>query len=507
MLAACVVLTSCGDVSEQPLTVDATAVVAGRVVVDKNGNEQVDEQADAIAPGVRVALVRNLGDTLATATTDGQGWAIFRAVPVGSYRLVIDPQVIGDSLRLVKPDSGQFVATAADTVAPIAMLGYPFATTAAAKELPAGRIVTVDGVALHRTHLFGDSTLHLVDASGTLRVMQLSASVSVAAGDSVRVLGRVGTYLQRPALAGAAVYPLGMGSVPAPHSLSTAEAASARGGALDGALVEVREARILENATLTGGDVRLRVDDGSGVLEVILSRSANIRAEEPLVPGVSVDVVGVLVPNLTGNRWHLKPRGSSDLAADVPAATIAEARGLIPGRLVSITGVALSGAATFGDNTVHVWDPTGTIRVTVSGTPSIFPGDSLRLLGEIGIRDGQPMLLNAGSSILGAATRIPPPSSVNTGVAASADGGRLDAALVEVRGVTVDTIVPSAGGTEVRVNDGSGELVVVLDPSTGIASASIAKGDRLHVVGVLVPRTGGGTWVLKPRSPADITRP
>ncbi len=509
-LSACLVLAACGEPTDQALNIDATATVAGRVFVDRNGNDQVDEQVDAVAPGVRVALVRSLGDTVGTAITDAQGWGVFRAVPVGSYRLVVDPRALGDTLRLVQPDSTRFVATASDSIVAFTVLGYPFATAAEVPALPAGRVVSIDAVALHRANLFGDSTLHLRDAGGTLRVVQLSPGTTAAAGDSVRVLGRVGSYLGRPALAGLAVFQLGTAVLPPPQRLSTAEAASAGDGRLDASLVEVRGARILESATLPGGDTRLRVDDGSGVLEVILDRLLNITStiDDPLVPGVSVDVTGILVPNATGARWQLKPRGRSDLIGDVPEATIAEARRLDPGRLASVTGVAVSGIATFGDNTVHLQDATGSIRVVVSGSPSIFAGDSLRLLGLIGIRDGQPALVNALSTILGPAARVPPPSLLNTGVAATAREGDLDAALVEVRGAVIDTIVPAgAGSTELRVDDGSGRLVVILDPDTGIGASSFTMGERINVVGVLVPRAGGGSWVLKPRSPADITRP
>jgi hypothetical protein len=81
--------------------------------------------------------------------------------------------------------------------------------------------------------------------------------------------------------------------------------------------------------------------------------------------------------------------------------------------------------------------------------------------------------------------------NASTHVAATADGGLLDAALVGVAGAT--TIDISTVGTDVaiRVNDGSGLLKVVFDA-------------RIGPNGILVPVTGS-TWQLKVRADTDVT--
>jgi hypothetical protein len=54
------------------------------------------------------------------------------------------------------------------------------------------------------------------------------------------------------------------------------------------------------------------------------------------------------------------------------------------------------------------------------------------------------------------------------------------------------------------VTDGSGSLVVFLDPQAGFTlPGAFAPGHSFKFVGLLVP-TGTGTWMLKPRSSSDI---
>jgi hypothetical protein len=58
----------------------------------------------------------------------------------------------------------------------------------------------------------------------------------------------------------------------------------------------------------------LRVDDGSGPLDVILAQTLNFNPLSAYSPGVRVDVTGVLVPDPGDfSRWRLKPRGRSDV--------------------------------------------------------------------------------------------------------------------------------------------------------------------------------------------------
>jgi hypothetical protein len=56
------------------------------------------------------------------------------------------------------------------------------------------------------------------------------------------------------------------------------------------------------------------------------------------------------------------------------------------------------------------------------------------------------------------------------------------------------------------VTDGTGNLTVVIDRATGIAvPATYVPGNVFNLVGILVP-TGAGTWVLRPRTAADLVK-
>lgn len=494
---------ACSDTGD-PLAIDATAPLTAIAFVDRNGNNEVDEGLDLAAAGIRLAVLQASGDTVSTAVTNAAGVAEFPALPVGTYTLGISPTELGDSLRVLPDDSARFTVTAAGAPVQTIALGYPTATAEQVRRLPAGRPVTVDGIALHNSNVFGDLTLHVVDSTGVTRVVGGPANVQVAVGDSVRVLGRVGTLAEHPALLEAFAVVTGSAAAPAPVVVTTARAADAGDGSLDGALVQVVDTRVLSITAIGGGDVRLRVTDGSEPLDVILDRDADISSEDPIVPGVKLDVTGILFPKTgTAAAWVLKPRSSADLVVTVPEATVAEARALAPGSLVSIDAVALNGQSAYGDNTVHIADVTGAIRTLGVTSSFLFAGVSVRVLGIVHVFDGQPVVSVADVTVLGDGT-IPPPSLINTQVAETANEGTLDAALVEVREAVVDTVVTGAN-VVLRVNDGSGPLIVVIDQDTGIGAGGIEVGDRVDVVGLLVP-AGAGSWLLKPRSPADLTR-
>ena len=91
--------------------------------------------------------------------------------------------------------------------------------------------------------------------------------------------------------------------------------------------------------------------------------------------------------------------------------------------------------------------------------------------------------------------------NASTHVAATADGGLLDAALVGVAGATMIDISTVATDVAIRMNDGSGPLDVVFDPNLGPPAP---LGGTLSGNGVLVPATGS-TWQLKVRADTDVT--
>jgi choice-of-anchor B domain-containing protein len=165
-------------------------------------------------------------------------------------------------------------------------------------------------VALTASSVFGDSTLHLMDATGSIRATRVRDPV--AAGDSVRLIATVAVLDGQPVLsAGTTVIELAGVGVPAPDSVSTGEAASAADGDLDAGQVAV-SGTIAAVGTDAAGDVILTIDDGSGALVVELHHSVDFPTTYDA--GDQIRARGVLLPAGSGTGWRLRPRDASEIA-------------------------------------------------------------------------------------------------------------------------------------------------------------------------------------------------
>jgi hypothetical protein len=442
--------------------------------------------------------------------SNAAGSLVAEALPVGDYELMVESPTVPDSIRLIRVGSNPAASdttkahiTANDTTAMVVVLGHPTESVAQARALGPGKRVFIEGVTLNAWSTYGDSTLHVADATGVIRATRV-ASVAVSSGQRVRVLGTTDVRNGQATLTDAVAFPLGSGQAPTPAVVSTAVAASADNGRLDAALARVNQAGILSVETNPFGDVVLSVTDGSGLLQVMLDRQTGIAAA-PYIPGAILSAVGVLVPSETrGGEWQLKPRSVSDLTVSFTTATVAQARQMQVGRIVSIEGVALNAWAAFADSTVHVADSTGVIRATRVQASNLFAGDRVRMLGTIVFRDGQPTLTGVTPTVLGQG--VPPIAErVNSGTAASAGGGRLDAGLVRVVGAVIGDTATAGGDFPLAVDDGSGFLEVLLDRDAGFQLRQYEPGAIIDVTGLLVPEPGGRAWRLKPRQQSDVT--
>ncbi|MDH3290760.1 MAG: hypothetical protein OEZ42_08975 [Gemmatimonadota bacterium] len=223
-------------------------------------------------------------------------------------------------------------------------------------------------------------------------------------------------------------------------------------------------------------------------------------------PGAIGD--SVVVTQFEDSVALLAPGGMALVTVGVgfPSLTIAGARAQVPGKRFFVEGVALTALDVFGDTTTHVADGTGAIRaVRVRRTVVQQAGDSVRLQGTVASRAGQPVLDDVTVIVLDINRLIPPAELVSTGVAASADGGRLDAALAQVRNVAIADTATGATGFALTLDDGSGALTVLLDADIVFDLTGLDPGASIDATGVLVP-DGGGTWRLKPRGNGDLVR-
>lgn len=501
VLLACFTL-SCAE-GDGPVTIDdRTGVVRGTAYVDLNADGSYAAATDALAQGVTAALLLDAtGDTIASTTTAADGTFRMAAVPIGRYRLVAGRGALGDTIDVQPIDNPVFSLAQNDTVSREVRLGYPLVTTAALRLLTAGRRVIVEGVALNSWSSFGDSTVNVSDATGSLRAVRVAQS-SVQAGDSVRMLGTVAARDGQPVLtSGSAVVILAGAGLSAPDSISTAQAAAAGDGTLDAALVKVA-GPIVAAQTLSNGDIVIGVNDGSGLLEVVLDDAIPFSSGQ-FQPGALLQAVGLLVPQ-QGGAWQLKPRSTTDATATYETVPISEARSLDVGKTVYIQGIALNSRVTFGDNTVHLSDASGVIRTIGVPPVPVLAGDSIRILGTVAMRNGQPVLNASSAAVLLSGVGVPPIDSVTTAVAASAEGGVRDADQVAVSGVISQRDSRGNGEVVLTINDGSGDLIVVLDPDVGFATGSYTVGANVRVRGVLVPDADGARWELKPRTTSEI---
>ncbi|MEW5931490.1 MAG: SdrD B-like domain-containing protein [Gemmatimonadota bacterium] len=310
LLGAAALAAGC-ESSGSVLEVDATGSVTGGVYRDINGNGVPDAPTDQPFRNVEVRLLSpGSGAVVARATTDTAGLYTIRDVPVGRYQVTIDPARLGDSLQAtllrditVVPDS------AVQATVPVS---FPRMTVEQARSLPAGRRVFVEGLVVAA---YAD-TAHISSGGRAIRTTRLQSPSSIdpnnLPGDSVRVLGTTGRFRGQPILDNATLFVLtSIISLPAPTVLTTAAAASGGGGTLDATQVQVRNATLVDTVNAEGRSF-LRLDDGSGPVDVPVGSNIAF-ANNRFIPGLVVNLTGVVVPGTSEGSWWLRPNTGTSL--------------------------------------------------------------------------------------------------------------------------------------------------------------------------------------------------
>lgn len=318
LVTAAVGIAGCTNAgSDLGLGLDARITVQVELYLDRDGSRTLTAP-DTMFAGARVALiVRGTGDTLSASTSTTAGIAEFRSVPVGRYRVAVSPQSIGDSIRVQEiTEDEEIRVTAADSVdgiVALVRLGYPEVSIREARTLPQGRRVFLRTYVLAGVQSFRDTTSHVADSSGQLRLTRVTLRGGLTGnnpGDSVSVLGVTSTRAGQQTLDQALLTRFGQQPVPVPFAVSTGTAATAAGGTLDAALVQITGAIITDTATVAP-DFRIRATDGTATLAVVLDGTLSI-PRTVFAPGRSMNVRGVLVPDGLG-AWSLKPRVPGDI--------------------------------------------------------------------------------------------------------------------------------------------------------------------------------------------------
>jgi len=231
-------------------------------------------------------------------------------LPVGSYHIAIDSASVADSVSVVRIDTIDVTVAPNDTVPVFIAISFPKVSVSAARDLPPGEKVFVDGVTLNGRDTFGDQTLHLTDATTAIRATRVRTA-GIFPNDSVRLLGKTATNNGQPTLDDVTVFLVAVVGARSAEVVTSATAGSADGGRLDAALVEVRTTTIEDTLTV-GEGFRLTVDDGSGPLTVLLDKDVAFESLAAYAPDAVIDAKGLLVPDGSGT-WILKPRADADL--------------------------------------------------------------------------------------------------------------------------------------------------------------------------------------------------
>lgn len=288
--------------------------VTAQAYLDRDGSHTFTIGIDTLFSGARVSL-RPLGGgkPLQTVTSNSFGVARFNGVPLGEYTITVDPASIGDSIAVAAIDSSHVVVALADTNTFVAIrLGFPEVSIRQARLLPLGKRVFIRGVVLAGVQSFRDTTSHVQDSSGQIRLTRVSlrgGRTGNSPGDSISVLGVSSSRAGQPTLDNAVVSRFGQRPAPIPLPVSTATAANASGGTLDAGLVVITGAIISDTATVAP-DFKVVGTDGSGPVTVILDGNINFNRAN-FRPGRTMNVRGVLVPDGLGG-WVLKPRDTGD---------------------------------------------------------------------------------------------------------------------------------------------------------------------------------------------------
>ncbi len=284
------------------------------VYLDRDGTRTFTSFDTVFAKARVVLFIKGSVDTFRTVISDSKGVALFSDVPVGRYRIAIEPRSIGDSIQVLAFDSSEVTLTAKFPASgTVARVGFPEVSLRQARALPVGKRVFVRGSILAGLQSFRDTTSYVADTSGQIRLTKVTirnGQIGNNPGDSVTVLGAIATRAGQPTLDQAIITTLANRPAPIAISLTTAVAALAQGGALDAGLVQITAATI-QSVTVAAPDIQVVVDDGSGPLTVVLDGNLGFPTA-PFAVGVKLTGKGVLVPDGAGH-WTLKPRQFGDV--------------------------------------------------------------------------------------------------------------------------------------------------------------------------------------------------
>lgn len=212
-------------------------------------------------------------------------------------------------------------------------------------------------------------------------------------------------------------------------------------------------------------------------------------------------LVLVFLVNLAPNRITLaNPPAPGDKVI-----SIADARSLPLGTIVTIDGSVTVGSGAFSSSTFDqgfaIQDRTGGIYVSTSDNLGFAPRQQVRVTGTLAdtVLPGLLVLVNVTSATAHGSGPKVQPLTVATGDVDEATEG----SIVRITGTITQPIVNDLPfGFIIVVNDGSGDINVFVCASTGIDVSGLSQGQTIEVTGF--SGQFADHFEVDPRTQADI---
>ena len=402
-------------------------------------------------------------------------------------------------------------------------------TIAAARAMPDGSSVTIEGAALTASD-FGDGGGYLADETGGIAVL-LDAG-SFARGEQVLVSGVVDDRFSQRTVRATSASADGAAAPPAPIARPTGVVDES----VEGRLVLV-SGLVDGGATVLTGGLAFDLDDGSGPARVIVGAATGIDTTE-WTDGRPVRVIGVVGQrDSTGtgtSGYRVQPRDASDVellpqatpdpsaspspptATTTPSppasppptnvATIAVARAAAKNARMTVRGSVTLASGTVDAGSAVIQDETGAILLRLGDEAGeVALGDVLEVDGVRSTKSGMETLRVTDPPRLVGSGAWPAPRQVRTGEA----GESIEAQLIVVRGaLTASARRASSGSVSFDVDDGSGPLHVSVGAALDADDAGLERGAWVEVIGVLGQETTGSRplrgYRVWPRGASDL---
>ncbi|NNK62390.1 MAG: hypothetical protein HKO98_04205 [Gemmatimonadetes bacterium] len=328
LFAGLLVLSGCAEDPADAFSIDGTGSVEGLVFFDVAEDGLFDPASgDQALGGVGVAVQnRGTGATFAggAATTDASGRFAVSGLPVGTHDLFVDTLSVPDGVSICRNPLQVTVYQNEPRFAEVRGRAGCLITIAEAKELAIGEFAIVRGIVTSFPGQIESSTTYIQDESAGAKVFSGSLEgQGLQVGDQIEIGGVVEEFSNdfnfESVVLRSVVANVGALSPQVTTTGAIAASGSDYTDPLQGALIKVEAAELLEAFTASGNEQNSTIDDGSGGTTIRVDDGVAPRGDLDtlLTAGLCYDIVG-FGANFNG-AGQIFPRSLADIV-EVPCA-------------------------------------------------------------------------------------------------------------------------------------------------------------------------------------------